>query len=149
MRSTTGNDGKWLENSLQGALKKYCQQYPAIYHRFYDTHSARNPLPTQPGDFLLVTEGRTYLLECKSTVISTNIKTLARRTPAQIGKHKLWLRAGGLSRYVYLDLLLDKLVLIDGRELVDNVSIITPLFTGKRKDMDDLVFSMLQNKPGS
>ncbi len=142
MVSATGNDGKLLENLLHQSLKGYCQKHLAVYHRFYDTHSARNPLPAQPGDFLFVVQGRAFLLECKSTVVSTQIKTLAKRSPAQIGKHKLWIRAGGFSRYVYLDIIKNRLVLLDGQDLVDNAGIISPLFSGGKEDMDELVSSI-------
>jgi len=133
------NDGKLLETAMQKALTDYCQTHPVLFHRFYDTHAARNWLPAQPGDFLLVVQGRAILIECKSTITGAHLNKLARGNAAQIGKHKLWLRAGGLSRYVYLNIQTNELILVDGRNITDKKAIIPTLFSGTLACMSDLV----------
>lgn len=101
MRKRKDNDGTVLETLVQQALTALCAMRPAFWHRFYDTKSARGFLPAQPGDFMLIWQGKAYLIECKSSD-KDNCVPMAWRTPEQIGKHKLWLRAGGYSLYVHL-----------------------------------------------
>jgi len=98
------NDGKLLEKKLQETLKQYTEKIPSFYYRFYDTKSARNFIPSQPGDFFLLIPGGCILLECKSSNIGNSLITLAHKNKQQIAKHKLWLRSGNPALYVYLDL---------------------------------------------
>jgi hypothetical protein len=95
------NSGEYLQTAVQAALKAFCEKNPAVWHRFYDTHSAGRFLPTQPGDFLLISRGTAHLIECKSSDTGESLDRLARRSPEQIGKHKLWARAGAHTWYIY------------------------------------------------
>lgn len=103
------NSGEYLQKAVQDALKRYCEKNPAVWHRFYDTHSAGRFLPVQPGDFLFVVQGVAHLIECKSTETGESLERLARKSPEQIGKHKLWARAGAHTWYVYHDRVEDHL----------------------------------------
>lgn len=96
------NNGKWLEKLVEKGLKEFQEAQPSFYHRFYDSAAAGGFLPTQPGDYLwLVPSSPAILLEVKSTEKSAPLKSLIK--PAQVGKHKLWMRAGHLSAFIYGD----------------------------------------------
>lgn len=96
------NNGKWLEKLIEKGLKDFQEAQPSFYHRFYDSAAAGSFLPTQPGDYLwLIPNFPAILLEVKSTEKSAPLKSLIK--PAQFGKHRLWMRAGHLSAFIYGD----------------------------------------------
>lgn len=96
------NDGKLFEGKVKNALQAFCNTYPAFYHRFPDTHAARGWLPAQPSDFLWAIPTDVFLLECKSTDKGEPIWRLL--DDGQLGKHRLWHRAGHPSLFLYADL---------------------------------------------
>lgn len=96
---TAQQKGKDFEGKIQDFLKSMERKRRVTTLRLYDTRSAGNYLPAQPGDFVTVAYGKPYLIEAKS---SGKHATLAdRRAPltslfdaAQIAKMRLWHRAG-------------------------------------------------------
>lgn len=111
------SDGKLLENKLSVALKEHCCRYPSWYYRFPDTRAARNIIAEQPGDFMFLTGTRATLIECKSTEQETPFPNLLDKR--QIGKHRLWLRAGQPSVFVYGDDWLERAQIFDGESVVE------------------------------
>lgn len=96
------NNGKWLEQAVDKALKAFQAEKPSFYHRFYDTTSAGGFLPAQPGDyFWLLPNTPAILLEVKSTEKSAPLRSLIK--PGQGGKHRLWHRSGHRSAFIYGD----------------------------------------------
>lgn len=96
-----GNDGTWLQDALQKALKAFCGSRPGFWHRFPDSKSSRTLINAQPGDYLWVLPWGAVLIECKSTDRSSPLRSLL--DPGQCGKHRLWHRAGQPSAFVYAD----------------------------------------------
>ncbi len=69
--------GKKLEKECQSLFK-----LKGIFsHRFYDTKSAGNFLPSQPSDFLLLTP-KPVLIECKET--EKNLLPISNFRPSQL-----------------------------------------------------------------
>lgn len=101
---TAQEDGKVFEEWVQDILTDLQENHRAMYHRFYDTHSAGGFLPAQPGDFLVLKGGFPLLIECKS---SRKDPTLTRRYlsdsfgDAQCGKMRIWLRAGAGGIFLF------------------------------------------------
>lgn len=116
------NSGKELENKLREALAEDMKRTASFFHRFYDTTSARNMLPTQPGDFLWVFPGAAVLMEAKSTVAGDSLLEMLRgggdHARTQIAKHKLWLRAGHPTVFWWADLRTGDLEVHSGRRVV-------------------------------
>ena len=91
--------GKEFETKVQRAYEKLQATKELVCLRLYDTRSAGNYLPAQPGDFIIVYKGVPILLEVKS---SEKFDTLSgKRAPLtslfdaeQVAKMRLWRRAG-------------------------------------------------------
>jgi hypothetical protein len=110
------SDGKLLEKKLSVALKQHCSQYSAWYYRFPDTRAARNLISEQPGDFMFLCGAGATLIECKSTDNGSAFKDLLDKR--QIGKHRLWNRAGQPSLFMYGDDLDESVVIYHGSEVI-------------------------------
>jgi len=129
------NDGTYLQDKLQAALKPYSEMRKAFWHRFPDTKSAGGFrfLSPQPSDYLFVAPGVALLIECKSTRVGADIITLAHHGDVgkrQIAKHKLWHRAGHPSLYLYGDLSIDVFHFYDGRDVVSKNRSAKPVLIG-------------------
>lgn len=87
--------GKRFEREVHTALKELEQTRSLLVHRFYDTYSAGDYLPAQPGDFLIIYKGIPILLELKGSCIHESLRACfsSAVTPNQIGSHILWNRA--------------------------------------------------------
>jgi hypothetical protein len=139
------NDGAQLQATLQDALKAYCRYHPAFFFRFYDTKSARNLLPAQPGDFFLLTPSTCFLIECKSTVIGEPILSLAYHGEVgkrQVAEHKLWQRAGHRSLYLYHDGAAKRYEWHDGANIIKRIS--RPLWAGNKQQLQDSIAGLLE-----
>lgn len=91
--------GKDFENKVQRALEDRQRTLPVVCLRLYDTRSAGNYLPSQPGDFVLCNDGQSILIEVKSSEKHDSLAD--RRAPLtslfdeeQVAKMRLWYRAG-------------------------------------------------------
>lgn len=133
------NDGSFLQNKLQGALKEHCKTFPCYWFRFYDSKSARGFLPAQPGDFLWLLPGQAVLIECKSsTREKTTLVSLAHHGPVgkcQLAKHKLWHRAGHPSIYLYYNIPEDRLAWHNGKDVIAKDK--TTIFQGTLKALPE------------
>lgn len=113
------NDGTRLQDTVQAALQWYCENTRAYYHRFPDSKSASRFLQVQPGDFMLLVRYEAILIECKSTDTGEPFaSSLANK--AQLGKHRLWHRAGHPSYFIFADYLNSTLSLRDGRDVLSD-----------------------------
>lgn len=131
------NDGEYLQDVLQDALKKFSQYHKAFYYRFYDSKSTNGGyLPAQPGDYFLLVPGMCMLIECKSTKVTSPLLTLAHKGEVgkrQIAKHKLWHRAGNPSLYLYGNLANKVLEWHLGTRVVEKVA--EPIWRGPPSDL--------------
>lgn len=94
------NDGKSAEEIVRKALLLMQEKRRATFVRLYDTTSAGNFLPGQPGDFILHVEGVGCLLEVKSSSKHPSLNSVTLRDTfsiEQIKGARLWLRAGAVS----------------------------------------------------
>ena len=96
--------GTRFEDDTQECLTKFKRMQLLNFVRLYDTKSARNFLPAQPGDFI-VASGRAHLLECKS---SEKYRTLAEGqclednvSAVQAAEHRLWAKAGNPCWFIF------------------------------------------------
>lgn len=129
----TKNDGTALQDAIQSVLKDRMSLTPGFMHRFSDSKAARNLTTNQPSDLLWLEPGLpAILIECKSTDTGEPLKDLLKTSTSkqQLGKARLWLRARGLSCYVWADLTMLEIKIYDGRSLV-------------RGDMDPIATGMM------
>lgn len=135
------NDGSELQDDLANALKRYCETHGAYWHRFPDTKSARgNFLKSQPGDFMFLVGGTSALIECKSSAVKAKLVTLAWHGDVgkrQLGKHRLWLRSGNPSLYLYGDLISKTYEWHWGSNVIQKVN--DPILHGPLKDLPDSI----------
>lgn len=142
--------GKEFEGKLQVEMSARMQKSRAYCHRLYDTKSAGNYLPSQPGDFIYLVRGTAMLLEIKS---SAKYPTLAgKRTPVtdlfdneQIAKMRLWARAGGATVVVFMDQATNTIEVWDGKDVVQ-------VYVGERSDKlheDFIIFRALEDSYSS
>jgi hypothetical protein len=94
--------GKWFEGEVKDALHEIQERHPATYHRFPDSHAARNLIPAQPADFLLIWRGTPFLIECKCSEPYDNLRSgfSALFPKKQAAQHRKWQRGG--SRTILL-----------------------------------------------
>ena len=116
------NDGTLLQDKTQEVLDERKQRLPEYYTRYPDSKAARRLIHNAPGDFIWNTKAKAVLLECKSTVKSASLLSLAKAEPAQIGYHKLWLRSGLPSLYLYADYSKGVLEAYCGKQVVEAVA---------------------------
>jgi hypothetical protein len=118
------NDGSTLENATWKALASIQENDGGFAYRFADSKAAGNLIGAAPGDYLLVLNGRAVLIECKSTVSGTTLRSLIKGSQVgkrQLAKHRLWLRGGGVSLYLHYDLAGGVLSAYEGEVVVDSI----------------------------
>lgn len=98
------NDGKPLEKATAKAFKNLLDNNLAVMCRMYDTTSSGFFLPPSPSDFMGLFKGKPMIAECKSsdnkhTLADCNLKSYIE--PTQYAYHKLWLKQGGLSLFIF------------------------------------------------
>ena len=103
MSSESSVIGKWFEDKLHPALKSIQSKQKAMCHRFPDTRAARNPLPAQPGDFLLNMAGMAILIEAKCSSVHDNLTSgFSSLWPkGEAAFHRLWHRSGQPSWVIF------------------------------------------------
>lgn len=128
------NDGKWLEKKVQEALQDFQSKHRSFFHRFPDTKAAKSWLPVQPGDYLWLLPGvPAILLEVKSTEKSAALHSLL--SAGQCGKHRLWLRAGHITAFIYGDSAERKLAWYSGDELLAEPKQAKPVWDGSTDEV--------------
>jgi len=103
---TPQEQGKDFEGRVQEGLQSFMSKKKTVTLRLYDTRSAGNYLPAQPGDFVTVYEGRPALIEAKSSTacesLSNDRKALTSLfDKEQIAKMRLWHRAGSSVSVIF------------------------------------------------
>lgn len=102
MKKKTAQDyGKEFEQDFQDEMKLAQRRMKIAYCRLYDTRSAGSYIPEQPGDFLATINGKSFLIECKTSLKYTTMA--ARRTAVtelvsdnQVAAARIWSRAGAI-----------------------------------------------------
>jgi len=87
-----------LEEEIWRELQLVQSQYPAYAHRFYDTKSASNLLPTQPADFMLLLRRGVIFIEAKFSKVHSSLSSCFSNSVKdhQLASAELVNRAGGL-----------------------------------------------------
>lgn len=135
------NDGKWLEKKIQTALKDFQANRKSFFHRFPDSKAAGNWLPAQPGDYLwLLPEVPAILLEVKSTEKSAPLRSLL--SDGQCGKHRLWLRSGHITAFVYGDSVKETLAWYSGYEVLATPKEVRPCWVGSISQVAEMLESV-------
>ena len=91
-----------LERVIENFLKERQKTMPLFFHRFYDTRSSGNYLPSQPSDFLVIHNGKTHFIEAKFSEVHESLRSgFANAVRAeQTASARLVKRAG--ANYVFL-----------------------------------------------
>lgn len=91
----TSHKWKVFEDRTHEYLKKRAETAPLVVHRFYDTRSAGDFLPSQPGDFLVIYRGVPILLELKSSDKHASLRACFSNnvSSGQLAQHRIWSRA--------------------------------------------------------
>jgi hypothetical protein len=98
------NTGKDTEGIVRDSLLMMQEKKKAVFIRLYDTTSAGNFLPGQPGDFVLHAGGRGCLLEVKSSIKYASLLDTTLRNVfslEQIKGARLWSRSGAATLCVF------------------------------------------------
>jgi hypothetical protein len=96
--------GKWFEKSVVlPALALLAKKTGLFYHRFLDTRAAGSHVPNAPADFYAMLNGMPILLECKASVHDMSLRSCLSNAvdPHQLGTHQLWVKAGGVSLFLF------------------------------------------------
>lgn len=99
MTKTAQQRGKDFEGKVQDYLRSMERKRRVITLRLYDTRSAGNYLPAQPGDFVTVAHSKPFLIEAKSSEVHRSLAgkrapLTSLFDPEQVAKMRLWKRAG-------------------------------------------------------
>lgn len=105
-KKTPQQAGKDFEGRVQAVLSDLQRTSRVYFHRLYDSHSAGAYLPSQPGDFIAVADGKACLIEVKSSLavesLSESRKALTSLFDVeQLTKMKLWARARGSASVIF------------------------------------------------
>ena len=103
---TPQQKGHEFQDLVQKNLLDHMRKAKSYTMRLYDTKSAGNFLPSQPGDFISIYQGLPILVEAKS---SSKVSSLSQSRAAltslfdneQLAKGRLWVRAGGSASVIF------------------------------------------------
>ena len=111
--------GKWFEDKIQAALKEIQSKRNAMCHRYPDTRAARNPLPAQPGDFLLTIDSKAILIEAKCSSVHSCLRSgFSDLWPkGEVAFHRLWHRSGHPSWVMFCDYTTERVDIWYGRDI--------------------------------
>lgn len=116
------NTGKPFEQTTMKILKELATKHPMKVHRFADSHAARNIMTSAPGDFLVVKSGVPILMEVKSSEqegVSFGSRFRSMVTSSQYAEARLWIRAGGVSMFMFHNIHDDAYEVYSGADLVE------------------------------
>lgn len=116
------NTGKVLEKNIGKALTSLLGK-EAVAFRLHDTKTAAFFVPPAPADFAGVFKGGIpLLLEAKSSdenlsFLGCNVKKYVK--PTQYAYHKLWLKMGGVSIFMFHSILTDQVEYWNGEVILE------------------------------
>ncbi len=121
------NDGKVAEEAVQEVLENLKRYYRAHFLRLYDSRSAGagkggNFIPKQPSDYVFMRGGRGWLLEVKSSEKHQSFKQCSLKnyvSSEQIAGARTWVRAGGLSMFVFLSIPRNTFEIWEGMDVIE------------------------------
>jgi hypothetical protein len=118
-----------FENDVQELFLSRMERERMVYHRFYDTASAGNFLPAQPGDHLVVYQGMPILIETKYSGKHATLRSCfsSNVDDGQMGSHRIWTRAGAITLLAFRG--------TEGHELWDGAYLVECRMTGTRLDL--------------
>lgn len=115
------NDGKATEKLVGKALTALLGN-KAVMTRLYDTKSSAFYLPPSPADFMGIFKGGIpVLIEAKSSdehLSFTDCRVKDYVVPTQYAYHKMWLRMGGVSVFVFHSLMSEEVEVWDGEQVL-------------------------------
>lgn len=90
------NDGKSTEELFDDLYKN---DSTIVWYKFVDTFRARNFVPDQPADRLLIYKSQTWLVEIKSSMdlVRFPLKNISKK---QIGHGRKWQKAGAKEIFI-------------------------------------------------
>ena len=98
--------GKWFEGQFQDMLEvmrnNSCDR--SSYLRLYDSASARGKfLPPQPGDFIVGYNSTTFMVECKSSMKYTTLRSClsSHVKDAQVALMRMWIALGNPACFIF------------------------------------------------
>ncbi|RKX63278.1 MAG: hypothetical protein DRP42_07805 [Tenericutes bacterium] len=104
-KKTPQQRGHEFQDLVQKHLLEHMRKAKSYTMRLYDTKSAGNYLPSQPGDFISIFNGLPILVEAKSSgkvsSLSENRAALQLFDNEQLAKSRLWIRAGGSASAIF------------------------------------------------
>jgi len=108
--------GKYFEKKVQDILKELQAEYPCTFYRFPDATAARNSMTAQPGDHMLLFNGRALLIEEKASEVHESLVSCAANMikKKQAAMHLKWARSGNESIYLFYSRITGNVELWDG-----------------------------------
>lgn len=101
-----GRVGREFEKELKKSFDEIKNKHLFDFHRFTDTKAAGRYVGTQPADYMISFKddygrNRVIIVEAKASEEKESLRACASShiEPAQIGKHKSWLRSGGDGQF--------------------------------------------------
>lgn len=93
---TSKNDGKSTEALFD---ELYENDSSIVWYKFVDTFRARNFVPDQPADRMLISNGQTWLVEIKSSIdlVRFPLKNISKK---QVGHGRKWQKAGAKEVFI-------------------------------------------------
>ena len=110
-----------LEQAIHEELVKAQMNLPLACHRYYDTKSAGNIIPKQPGDFQTCVRGVTVLVEAKFSSVHKSLRScFAGSVPGhQLASARIWTRAGAGYIILFYSAMSGLVEIWDGAYLFD------------------------------
>lgn len=106
MTKTPQQLGKEFEENVKNNLQSFMSKNKTVTLRLYDTRSAGNYIPSQPGDFVSVWQGNAILIEAKSSTIHDSLSDKRSSLTSlfdkeQVAKMRIWKRAGASVSVIF------------------------------------------------
>ena len=143
-----------LEKEIEAFLKERQRRSNLFFHRFYDTRSAGNYLPSQPADFLAIHNGKTFFIEAKFSEVHDSLRaTFANAVRAeQTASARLVKRAGGKYVFLFYSKNSQQFEVWDGKYAAEQRSLGRPLELARRKlhtSLENAILGGIFNDTGS
>lgn len=123
--ATKKNDGKKIEDLVGKVLRELRDEGKSLCPRLYDSKSAGGFLPPVPGDFMGMLLKRPVLIECKSSDRFNSFSDCRLKDfiePVQYANHKIWLKQGGVSLFIFHAVMTDTVEIWGGGPVLKSYS---------------------------